>query len=148
MHRASTATGELSPANVMLRTALLYSAVSVPALTVVLAFARPDRGGLSALIGAVVAVGFFVLGHVGVRAVVSGEPALSLPGALVVYAGQLIALIGIYLVVRRAGWVDGPAFAIAAILQTLVWQAGQITGFRRSRHEIYPDVTLPGPGRT
>jgi membrane protein implicated in regulation of membrane protease activity len=78
---------------------------------------------------------------------VAGEPALSLPGAFVVYLGQLIALVAVLLVLRGADWVDGPTFAAVAVVATLVWQVGQVLGFRRARHEIYPDVMLPGQER-
>lgn len=131
----------------MLRTSLLLSAASVPVIAVVAWLWRGQTGALSALIGALVVVGFFIIGHFGVRAVVAGEPGLSIAGAFVVYLGQLITLVAVFLVLRRAGWLDGRAFAAGAIVQTLVWQVGQVVGFRRGRHEIYPDVALP-PGRS
>lgn len=146
MRTSQSRTGALSPARSMLRTSLVFSLVSVPLLGLVAWIVRGGDGGSSALIGGLVAVAFFTVGHIGVKAVVSGEPALSIAGAFVVYLGQLIGLVAIFLVLRRAGWVDGPAFAAAVIIQTLVWQVGQVVGFRRGRHEIYPDVTLPGQG--
>jgi hypothetical protein len=131
----------------MLRTSLVLAAASVPVIAVVAWLWRGQTGGLSALVGALVVVGFFVIGHFGVRAVVAGEPGLSIAGAFVVYLGQLITLGAVFLVLRQAGWVDGRAFAVGAIVQTVVWQVGQVVGFRRGRHEIYPDVALP-PGRS
>ena len=56
------------------------------------------------------------------------------------------AIAAAFLVLRGADWLDGRAFAAAAVIETLVWQVGQLLGFRRARHEIYPDVALP-PGR-
>ena len=135
--------GAQSPARSMLRTSLVLSAASVPVIGLVALLWRGPAGLTSALVGAVVVVGFFALGHLAVRAVVAGEPGLSIAGAFVVYLGQLIALVAVFLVLRRAGWVDGRAFGAAAIIQTIVWQVGQIIGFRRARHEIYPDVALP-----
>jgi ATP synthase protein I len=119
-----------SPARLMLRLSLLFSAISVA----------------SAAVASAVVIVFFTIGHLGARAVVAGQPELSLPGAFVVYIGQLIALVAVFLVLRRADWMDGPAFGAVAIVATLVWQVGQILGFRRARHEIYPDVTLPRQG--
>jgi len=127
----------------MLQTSLLLSAVSVPVLALVAWWWRGSDGALSALVGAVVVVAFFLVGHLAVRAVIAGEPGLSIAAAFVVYLGQLIALVAVFLVLRRAGWLDGRAFAAAAIVQTVVWQVGQVVGFRRARHEIYPDVALP-----
>jgi hypothetical protein len=135
--------GARSPVRSMLLTSLVLSAASVPVIALVAWLWRGQTGALSALVGALVVVGFFVVGHFGVRAVVAGEPGLSIAGAFVVYLGQLITLVVVFLVLRRAGWLDGRAFAAGAIVQTLVWQVGLVVGFRRGRHEIYPDVTLP-----
>ena len=143
MRTSQSRSGAQSPARSMLRTSLALSAASVPLIGLVAFLWRGQTGALSALVGALVVVGFFVVGHFGVRVVVAGEPGLSIAGAFVVYFGQLITLVAVFLVLRRAGWLDGRAFAAAAILQTLVWQVGQVVGFRRGRHEIYPDVTLP-----
>jgi hypothetical protein len=130
----------------MLRTSLALSLVSVPVLVLAAALVRGGAGALTALTAGLVVVAFFTLGHIGVKAVVAGETGLSMAGAFVVYLGQLIALVFVLLVLRRAGWVDGPVFAVVAVAQTLVWQVGQVVGFRRGRHEIYPDVTLPKAG--
>ena len=143
MRTSQSRSGAQSPVRSMLRTSLVVSAASVPGIALVAWLWRGQTGAQSALLGAVVVVGFFVLGHVGVRAVVAGEPGLSIAGAFVVYLGQLITLVAVFLVLRGAGWLDGRAFAAAAIVQTLVWQVGQVVGFRRGRHEIYPDVALP-----
>ncbi|MDV3222555.1 hypothetical protein [Intrasporangium sp.] len=143
MRTSQSRTGALSPARSMLRTSLGFSAASVPVIALGGWLLRGQAGGTSALVGALVAVAFFVVGALGVRAVVAGEPGLSIAGALVVYIGQLIGLVAAFLVLRGADWLDGRAFAAAAIIQTLVWQVGQVVGFRRGRHEIYPDVALP-----
>lgn len=143
MRTIQSRSGARSPVRSMLLTSLVLSAASVPVIALVAWLWRGQTGALSALVGALVVVGFFVLGHFGVRAVVAGEPGLSIAGAFVVYLGQLITLVVVFLVLRRAGWLDGRAFAAGAIVQTLVWQVGLVVGFRRGRHEIYPDVTLP-----
>lgn len=135
-----------SPARLMLRLSLLFSAISVPVLVIVAGLVRGGHGAASAAVASAVVIVFFTIGHLGARAVVAGQPELSLPGAFVVYIGQLIALVAVFLVLRRADWMDGPAFGAVAIVATLVWQVGQILGFRRARHEIYPDVTLPRQG--
>jgi uncharacterized membrane protein len=130
----------------MLRTSLALWAVAAVVLVPLAGLLRGGAGALSALTAAGVVAAFFTVGHIGVKAVLSGEVGLSLAGAFVVYLGQLIALVFILLVLRRAGWVDGPTFAVVAIVATLVWQVGLVIGFRRGRHEVYPDVTLPKAG--
>lgn len=146
MRTSQSRPGALSPARSMLRTSLVLSAAAAIAIVPLAGLLRGGAGALSALTAAGIVAAFFTVGHVGVKAVVSGEVGLSMAGAFVVYLGQLIALVFILLVLRRAGWVDGPTFAVVAIIQTLVWQVGQVIGFRRGRHEIYPDVTLPKAG--
>ncbi|MDC5697359.1 hypothetical protein OO014_08835 [Intrasporangium calvum] len=143
MRTSQSRTGAPSPVRSMLRTSLAFSAVSVPVITLGAWLLRGSDGVASGLLGAVVAVAFFVVGAQGMRAVIAGDAGLSMAGALVVYIGQLIALVAVFLALRGAEWLDGRAFAAAAIIQTLVWQVGQVVGFRRGRHEIYPDVTLP-----
>lgn len=143
MRPSKSRTGAQSPVRSMLRTSLVFSAISVPAITLGAWLLHGGSGAPSALAGALVAVAFFVIGGLGIRAVVAGEAALSMAGALVVYIGQLIALAAVILTLRDADWLDGRAFAAAAIIQTLVWQVGQVVGFQRGRHEIYPDVALP-----
>ena len=130
----------------MLRSSLRFAAVAAVVLVLVAWLMRGGPGAVSAAAGVAVVVGFFSIGHIGVRAVISGEPALSLAGAFVVYLGQLIAVVVAFIALRRVGWIDGQAFAAVVVVETLVWQAGQIVGFRRARHEIYPDVTLPKAG--
>lgn len=130
----------------MLQASLLLAGGAGVILVLAAWLLRGGSGALSAVVGVAVAVGFFTLGHLGVRAVISGEPALSLAGAFVVYLGQLIAVVVAFVALRRVAWIDGSAFAAVVVLETLVWQAGQIIGFRRARHEIYPDVTLPKAG--
>lgn len=136
--------GANAPARSMLRWSLLISCFSAPLITVVALTLRGGPGLRSGLVGALVSIAFFTIGHIGVRAVIAGAPELTIVGALVVYLGQLIVLVFLFLVLQRSGWVDGPAFAAATVAQTLAWQVGQVVGFRRGRHEIYPDVVLPG----
>ena len=69
---------------------------------------------------------------------------MSMAGAFVVYLGQLLVLVAVFLVLRTQPWLDGPSFTVAAVVETLGWQVGQVVGFRRARHEVYPDVRLPG----
>ena len=64
--------------------------------------------------------------------------ATSMAGAGVVYIGQLILIATVVLALRGVDWLDGRAFALSAIAQTLVMQVGQVVGYVRSRHEINP----------
>ena len=79
-----------------------------------------------------------MLGLLAMRLIIAGDPGVSMAGAFVVYIGQLVALVAILLLVRDRSWLEGAAFAAAALVQTVVLQVGQITGYARARHEVYP----------
>jgi len=137
-----------APIAAMLRGALVPSVVAVPVITGIAWAWRGEHGALSALVGALVALVIFGVGLLAIRKVVEGQPAFSIAGALVVYFGQLIAVLFVIVALRGATWLDGRAFAAAVLAEGLVWQMGQITGFLRGRHQIYdyPSVQSPQTG--
>ncbi len=100
---------------------------------------RDEEGGWSALAGAGLAFGAILVGLLAMRLVIAGDPGISMAGALVVYLGQLILVALVVLALRDAGWLDGRAFAGGAIAETVLLQVGQIAGYVRGRHEIYPE---------
>ncbi|MEO6143036.1 MAG: hypothetical protein ABIP19_03580 [Dermatophilaceae bacterium] len=128
---------------------MVPSLVAVPVIAAVAWAWRGGHGSLSALVGALVAFVIFGVGLVAIKMVVDGQPGLSLAGAIVVYFGQLIAVVFVIVLLRGASWLDGRAFAGAVLAEGLIWQIGQITGFLRGRHQIYdgPSVESPQSGR-
>lgn len=100
---------------------------------------RGADGGASALLGALLAFGVILLGLVAMGLVMIGESGATMAGAMVVYIGQLIVLVAVVLGFSDRDWIDGPAVAAAAIAQTVLLQVGQIGGYVRSRHVLYPD---------
>ena len=54
------------------------------------------------------------------------------------YIAQLVILVAVLLAVRDQEWLHSAGFAAATVAQTVVLQAGQIAGYARARHEIYP----------
>jgi ATP synthase protein I len=129
----------------MLRGAVLPSLVALPVITGIGWVWRGRQGTLSALVGALVALVIFEVGLIAIKAVVDGPPALSMAGALVVYFGQLIAVLFVIVLLRDASWLDGRAFAAAVLAEGLVWQIGQVTGFLRGRHQIYDGPSVENP---
>jgi len=132
----------------MLRGAVLPALVAVPVITGVAWGWRGEHGVLSALVGALVAFVIFGVGLVSIKMVVDGQPGFSLAGAMVVYFGQLIAVVFVIVLLRDISWLDGRAFAAAVVAEGLIWQIGLITGFLRGRHQIYdgPSVETPEGG--
>ncbi len=136
------------PFAAMLRGAVGPSVVAVPVITAIAWAWRGEYGSLSALVGALVAFVIFGIGLVAIKMVVDGQPAFTMAGALVVYFGQLIAVVFVLVLLRGSSWFDGRAFAAGVIAEGLVWQIGQITGFLRGRHQVYdgPPVQTPQGG--
>lgn len=122
-----------------MRRGVLISGLSGTAvLTAAGALTKGADGALSALAGSVLAFVVILVGLVAIALVVAGDPGASMAGAGVVYLGQLILLFAAIVVLREAPWLEGTVAAVSAILQTVLLQAGQLTGYVRSRHVIYP----------
>ncbi len=92
-----------------------------------------QRVALSGMFGALVAAGALQLGLWGMRLVLRGLPEMSLAGGLLVYSGQLLALLVLAMALRSAAWLDGNAFGLGLIIGVLVSQAGLVAGYVRSR---------------
>lgn len=134
-----------APFGVMLRGALVPSAVAGLVAVVAYAVLRGPASGLSALLGSVVAVGFFATGMLLLsRLVRSANPFAFLAVGMAVYLGQVLALLLFMLAFRDRAWVDGPALGIAALVVTLAWQVFAIRAFRAARFPVYDDA-LPEP---
>ncbi|MCM3555031.1 hypothetical protein M3697_07925 [Janibacter melonis] len=126
------------PITGMLRGVVLAGVAGCVAAPVIGWLAAGEGAGWSALAGAATAAAIMLVGLLAMRVIIEGDARLSLPGALVVYVGQLMLLVVVLVALRGQPWLVGEAFTAAAILQTVVLQAGQIAGYARARHEIYP----------
>lgn len=124
----------------MLRGVVLAGCVGALVIATIGWIAKGEKAGYSALAGAATAFVVILLGLVAMRLIMAGDPGVSMAGSLVVYIGQLILLVAILLAVRGADWLHGAAFAAAAVAQTVVLQVGQVVGYSRARHEIYPEA--------
>lgn len=128
----------------ILRSAMAAGGVGLVVLTAVGWAVSGERAGLSALAGAGVVLVVLTVGLVGITAVVAADVALSMAGAAVVYIGQIVLIVAALLVLRERDWLDGRAFALAAIAQVLVMQVAQVVGYNRGRHIV--DAAPPTPG--
>ncbi|MEI2777084.1 MAG: hypothetical protein V9G19_14175 [Tetrasphaera sp.] len=135
---ASAAPAAGAPFAVMLRGALLPSAIS--GLLTVIAYAvlsGPGAAG-SAVLGAVVALAFFGSGMVLLsRLVRSANPMAFMAVGMAVYLGQVFALLLFMIAFRDREWIDGPALGIAALIITIVWQVFAMRAFRSARLPVY-----------
>ncbi|MCE1179954.1 MAG: hypothetical protein LWW86_13130 [Micrococcales bacterium] len=124
----------------MLRGLVISGLLALVPLTALFWAVSSRAAGESALAGALVTLAVMVLGLLGMRLVVAGDLSIAMAGALVVYIGQLILLVAALLVLRKAAWLDGRAFAISASITVVVTQIGLIRGYLRARHPVYPGV--------
>ena len=129
-----------TPVQGMRRGVLVSGVAGTVVLTLVGAMAKGADGALSALAGSLLAFVVILVGLLAITVIVAGDPAVSMAGAGVVYLGQLILLVGALLVLHGANWLEGDITAFSAVVATVVLQAGQVTGYVRSRHVIYPQA--------
>lgn len=128
--------------DVVLRGALLPTAVAGVVTALVLA---PFRGGLglvSALVGVIIGLVFFASGLFIVGRFVrdNTQPALFMAVGMAVYFAQVILLLGVLVVARTIDTFDSTAAGIALLVTVLVWQGAQMYAWRRARVPVYDET--------
>lgn len=126
----------------ILRAALVAGLVSALVLTTIAWALGDEHSALSALAGTVTVLIVLTVGILGISAVVAGDANLSMAGAAIVYIGQILLIVAVLLTLRDRAWMDGRAFALAAIGQVIVMQVAQVIGYNRGRHIV--TAQLPG----
>ena len=129
-----------TPVQGMRRGVLVSGVAGTALLTLVGATAKGADGALSALAGSLLAFVVILVGLLAITVIVAGDVNTSMAGAGVVYLGQLILLVGALLVLNQSSWLEGNIAAFSAIVATVLLQVGQVTGYVRSRHVIYPQA--------
>lgn len=144
-----TSTAPTRPAPTPLRSMLLGGLVpTVPVAVLVPLLLWAAEGGwaaVSGLLGAVISLAVFVLGVVGIRGVLAGPTTTTMAGAFGVFVLQLGVLAAVIWSLGQTTWLQVVPLAVAFIVVGLVFQAGLVVGYLRSRATL--DVTLPGEGR-
>ena len=144
----STAPHAGAPFAAMLRGALLPSAAAGLVTVVVLVAVRGGDALAGALIGLVVALGFFASGMFLLsRLVRSASPHAFFAVAMAVYLGQVIALLLVIIAFKDADWVDGKALGIVALVVTIVWQLFAMRALRTARVLVYDPPVVDGDAR-
>lgn len=124
----------------MRRGVLISGLAGTAVLTSVGAVAKGAEGALSAFTGSVLAFVVILVGLLAISLVVQGDTALSMAGAGLVYFGQLILLVAALLALHGSPWLDGTIAAVSALVATVLLQIGQVTGYVRSRHVMFPQI--------
>lgn len=124
----------------------LFPALPVVVLVPLLAWAAAGGwAAVSALVGAVVSVVVFALGVVGIRGVLAGPTATTMAGAFAVFVVQLLVLAAVIWSLGQTTWLQIVPLAVGFLVAGLVFQAGLVVGYLRTRAAL--DVELPGEGR-
>ena len=131
-----------SPFAAMLRSSFGPSAL-VGLLCVVIFFVLHGvAGGVSALFGALLALGFFASGLFVLSKVRNLNSIAIMAAGMAVFFGQIIALGLILLAARQVESLDGPATGITVLVVVLAWQVFQVRSFQRTRQFVYdPDAS-------
>ena len=136
------------PARTPLRSMLqggLVPGVPVALIAPLLAWAAAGGGAaVSALLGGVVSLAIFVLGVVGIRGVLMGPTATTMAGAFGVFVLQMAVLAVVVWSLAQTTWLEVSPLVLVFVVVGLVFQAGLVVGYLRSRSEL--SVTLPGEG--
>lgn len=133
-----TTTGRRSPVQGMRRGVVVAGLAGTAVLTAAGALTKGTDGALSALAGSLLAFVVILVGLLAISLVVAGDPGASMAGAGVVYLGQLILLVAAIAVLRESAWLVGTVAAASAAAATILLQIGQLIGYVRARHVIYP----------
>lgn len=124
----------------------LVPAVPVAALAPLLAWAAAGGwAAVSALLGGVVSLAIFVLGVVGIRGVLMGPTTTTMAGAFGVFVLQMAVLAVVVWSLAQTTWLQVTPLVLAFVVVGLVFQAGLVVGYLRSRSEL--SVPLPGEER-
>lgn len=130
---------QVPPFAAMLRATILPMVAAAPLLVAAFWIANGTRGGLAALLGAVVAVAFFAGGLYVMGRVVKANPMLVLAGALAVYLGQVLFLGVVIVSLSGASWLDSTSFGLSVLAVALIWQLSQVVAFVKMRKPVYDD---------
>lgn len=134
-----------APFAVVLRGALLPSAVAGLVAALAMEAWRGSGAVAGASVGLVLGLGFFASG-LGLlsRFVRDRNPMTFMAVAMAIYLAQVILLLLFMLAFFEAAWLDGRAFGIVVFVITITWQVFLYRAWRRARIPVYDTVADPG----
>jgi ATP synthase protein I len=120
-------------ADAMLRYALWPAVVTAVAGIVVFAVLYGVRGGVSALIGGVVAFASSLATWWLMRKTAALSPMMVMTGALGGFVGKMIVLLLVMMVLREITWVHTRSLAYTMLAVVVVWAVMDTVAFRRTK---------------
>ncbi|WP_181642392.1 hypothetical protein [Nocardioides massiliensis] len=127
--------------------AMAATAVTGIVTVVLAAVLAGDAAAEAAMVGAGVALGFFVLGAFFLHFAAGVMPGASLALAMLTYTFQVLALLALFVGATQAGWPATDTarswFAAAVIAGTVAWTVGHVVAAVRTRQPLYDLPTIP-----
>ncbi|WP_018156598.1 hypothetical protein [Demetria terragena] len=129
-----------NPFRLVLRRAAVPTAIAGVATAVILWIVRDLTAFWSGLVGAGIAVAFFVSGMLMMSKFVrSADPMLFMAVGMATYFGQIIVLFGVLVVARQIEALDSWSAGVAMLVSIVVWQVAQVVAWRQARVPIYDE---------
>lgn len=136
-------TASLGAFALMMWAAALASGVLALVFAVIASVFGPVGSVGSSVAGVLVAAAFLAMGAYGVRIVLAGPDSGFITGALAIYLIQVSGLLAVLLVTPKSAVSQPGWFAVAAIVEAVVWQSAQAVALRRARVLAYSGLSMP-----
>ncbi len=135
-----------APFAIVLRGALLPSAVVGVIAAVGLVLWRGAAAVPGVAVGILVGLGFFASG-LGLlsKLVRDRNPMTFMAVAMTIYLAQVLVMLGFLIAFHEAAWLDGPAFGWVVFAITIAWQVSLARAWRRARWSVYDEPVGSAP---
>ncbi|MFC4057424.1 hypothetical protein ACFOWE_03915 [Planomonospora corallina] len=130
----------------VLKGAAIPAAAAGAVATAVAAVPAGVPGALGAAIGLAVVAVFFTVGLVAVSYASRVSPAVMMVTAVTTYAVKVLVIMAMLKAFEDATAFEPVAFGWSAIVCTVVWTAGEMRGFVKTKM-LYVDPGAPSPGQ-
>jgi len=131
----------------VLKGAVIPTAAAGVVVILAAALLSGGKGALGAAIGLLVVAVFFTVSLVAVSYASRISPAVMMAAAIVTYAVKVLIIMALLKVFESATAFEPRAFGWSAIICTVVWTAGEMRGFVKTKMlYVDPSATVPGQG--
>lgn len=129
----------------MLRGGVLPALVVAPIALIVFTLVDGALGAAGSALATAVVLGTVASTLLLLRRTAGLDPRIVFMVAMVGYMSKVLILLVFLLLFRNAEWLSPIAFAVTAIVVSVVSTAGEIRAFTRTRTLIYDEPTTPAP---
>lgn len=131
----------------VLKGAVIPTAAVGAVVILVTALLSGATGALGAAIGLLVVAVFFTISLVAVSSASRVSPSVMMVTAITTYAVKVLVIMALLKMFESATAFDPKAFGWSAIICTVVWTAGEMRGFVKTKMlYVDPGAAVPGQG--